>query len=85
MVLLSAEQIIQTELLRTERNSWRVPVPELGLVVQGVAVDGGLVLWILGLDLDRHGVGGLGGQGDLWGLRGSVDNELVGNLEEKVN
>jgi hypothetical protein len=40
----------------------------------------GLVFRIFSPDLDGHGVGGLGGQGHLRGVWGSIDNELVGNL-----
>jgi hypothetical protein len=49
-------------------------------VVQGVAVNRGLVFRIFSPDLDGHGVGGLGGQGHLRGVWGSIDDELVGNL-----
>ena len=77
MVPLPAEQPIQGELLRPERDLLAVPVPELGLVVEGVAVHGGLVLGVPGLELDGDGVRGLGGDGDLGRVGRPVDDELV--------
>ena len=84
VILLAAQQVVQGELFRAIGTSRSVPVTELWLVVERVAVHRSLVFRVLGLDLDGHRVGGLGDQCDLWWVRGSVDNELVGNLEEKV-
>ena len=77
MVTLPAKQPIQSELLRTERDLPAVPVPELGLVVEGVAVHGGLVLGVPGLELHCDGVRGLGGDGHLGRVGRPVDDELV--------
>ena len=88
MILLSAKQIIEREFLGTIRYGRSVPISEFWFVVESVAVNRSFVFRIFGFQLDRHRVGGLRRQRDLWRVWSAVYNQFVShlkmNLEQKL-
>ena len=71
--------MLQRELLHPVTNILLLPVPELGLVVDGVAVHRRRVRLHVIPQLEGDGVRGLGGQDDQRRRRRPVDNQRVGD------